>query len=340
MIKLSVIVPVYNVEKYLPRCLDSLINQTLNEIEIICVNDGSTDKSLKVLERYAKNDSRIIIVNQKNKGMGFARNVGIDRARGKYIAFVDPDDWVEIDAYEQLYNECEKKNAQVLLFDYNIVSNKNKLNYSEAELFKEKFGYDLVATPYFTKEDIKNFLFDVPVGVNKIYLREFFNKYNIKFPEGYILEDSLFSFIVYYYAEKIHYINKSFYNYYQRSNSSVHVYFDPNLTLFDIINQHKEFIVTHFPAMNEKVDELTDTALIHAYITSPRFAFKFKKRFRKKYLEVFGKEKYKKFLEDINTYKVPFYYHIFSIRNRFYRFKKKEITILGFRFLFEKKMQN
>lgn len=94
MIKASIILPVYNVEKYLPRCLDSLLNQTLNELEFICIDDGSTDKSLDILRRYARKDSRFIIVTQENQGSGVARNKGLQLAKGKYIAFLDPDDWI------------------------------------------------------------------------------------------------------------------------------------------------------------------------------------------------------------------------------------------------------
>lgn len=94
MIKVSVIIPVYNVEKYLEECLDSIINQTLKEIEIICIDDGSTDSSLNVLENYKKKDKRIIVLQQQNLGAGAARNKGLDLARGKYLSFLDADDFL------------------------------------------------------------------------------------------------------------------------------------------------------------------------------------------------------------------------------------------------------
>lgn len=97
MTKVSIIVPVYNVEKYLKRCLDSLVNQTLKDIEIICVNDGSTDGSLAILDEYVRNDDRIVVINQENSGQSVARNRGIDVAKGEYIGFVDSDDWVSED---------------------------------------------------------------------------------------------------------------------------------------------------------------------------------------------------------------------------------------------------
>ena len=113
-IKVSIIVPVYNVEKYLAQCLDSLINQTLKEIEIICVNDGSKDNSAKILTAYAQKYVRIKIINQTNQGLSAARNNGISVATGEYIGFVDSDDWVDIDFYKKLYSAGKKWSVEKL----------------------------------------------------------------------------------------------------------------------------------------------------------------------------------------------------------------------------------
>ena len=130
-VKVSVIVPVYNVEKYLRECLESLVNQTLKEIEIICINDGSDDSSLEVLNEYASKDSRFKIISQQNQGQGIARNKGIDIANGEYLQFVDPDDWVETNMLEKLYNFANKNNSNVVRFNYsnyNDYSGKFKKN--------------------------------------------------------------------------------------------------------------------------------------------------------------------------------------------------------------------
>ena len=105
MTKVSIIVPVYNVEKYLERCLDSLINQTLTNIEIVCINDGSTDNSGKILDDYAAKDNRIKVIHQNNAGQAVARNNGLKIANGNYINFVDSDDWVDLDFIEKLYKK-------------------------------------------------------------------------------------------------------------------------------------------------------------------------------------------------------------------------------------------
>ena len=120
MAKVSVLVPVYNVEKYLGQCLDSIINQTFTDIEIICVNDGSTDKSGDILNSYAEKDSRIIVVDKKNGGLPSARNAGIDAANGRYLSFVDADDYIQPSMIEKLYNTAVKTKAEIVICGANI----------------------------------------------------------------------------------------------------------------------------------------------------------------------------------------------------------------------------
>ena len=116
MIKISIIIPVYNTEKYLKKCLDSIINQTLKSLEIICIDDCSTDNSLNILKEYQLKDKRIKIIEQKeNKGQGVARNLGLNIAEGEYIGFIDSDDWVDLNFFEKLYFAAKKYNSDVAL---------------------------------------------------------------------------------------------------------------------------------------------------------------------------------------------------------------------------------
>lgn len=112
--KVSILVPIYNVEQYLPQCLDSLVAQTLKDIEIICLNDGSTDNSLQIIKEYASNDPRFVIINKKNSGYGDSMNKGLAKATGKYIGIVESDDWAEPTMFEKLYNLAEKHNAEAV----------------------------------------------------------------------------------------------------------------------------------------------------------------------------------------------------------------------------------
>ncbi|MCR8679708.1 MULTISPECIES: glycosyltransferase family 2 protein [Campylobacter] len=130
-IKVSIIIPVYNVEKYLRECLDSVVNQTLKDIAIICVNDGSTDSSLEILKEYAKNDSRIRIVDKINGGLGAARNSGIkylidNNINSKYIYFADSDDWLELNALEKLYNKAKESNSDICIMSLLLYIEKDK----------------------------------------------------------------------------------------------------------------------------------------------------------------------------------------------------------------------
>ena len=118
MPKVSVIIPVYNVEKYLRECLDSVVNQTLKDIEIICINDGSPDNSLAILEEYAKKDSRIIVISQENSGVSTARNVGIDLAKGDYLYFIDADDYAEPDLLELSYQKALSTQCDIVNFGF------------------------------------------------------------------------------------------------------------------------------------------------------------------------------------------------------------------------------
>ena len=126
MKKVSVIIPVYNVEEYLEECMESVIHQTLKEIEILCVNDGSTDHSLQILEQYAKKDDRIRIISQENSGYGKAMNCGLDAATGEYIGIVEPDDYVPLNMYEDLYGKAKEEKLDFVKADfYRFTTEKN-----------------------------------------------------------------------------------------------------------------------------------------------------------------------------------------------------------------------
>ncbi len=187
MSKVSVIIPVYNVEKYLKECLDSVVNQTLKDIEIICVNDGSTDNSLQILEEYAIKDDRITVINQDNKGVGAARNIGLKLARGEYINFLDSDDYLDLQCYEKLYQKITEYNADLCQFGYLYVNNEkrvlNKTDFREIYENKNNGGV-------FNCFDEPSFVFNRTWGAPlRLYNREFFIQ-NVKgFPIGRWYED-------------------------------------------------------------------------------------------------------------------------------------------------------
>jgi len=179
--KVSVIIPVYNTEKYLKKCLDSVVNQTLKDIEIICINDASTDNSLKILQDYAKNDKRIKVINlSENKGAGYAKNIGLKVVKGEYIGFVDPDDYIDLNYYEELYKKAIVKNADVVKCDVIVVETNNEKKHSNLNcLIKEKskfyFSYEYTSAIYKFSLIFDNYIIfpeDLIVGEDVIFLHK------------------------------------------------------------------------------------------------------------------------------------------------------------------------
>ena len=145
MAKVSIIIPTYNVEMYLVECMDSVVNQTLKDIEIICINDGSTDSSLEILKGYAEKDDRIIIVDKENGGYGIGMNIGLDKATGEYIGIVEPDDFVPLNMYEELYNKAVENDLDLVKADfYRFKRNNNKDRFKKPiikqEVSEEEIG--------------------------------------------------------------------------------------------------------------------------------------------------------------------------------------------------------
>ena len=211
MIKLSIIVPVYNVAEYLERCLNSLINQTLNEIEIICVNDGSTDNSLCILEKFAELDKRIKIINQKNKGLSGARNTGIKLVQGEYFGFLDSDDWVDLDYFEKLYKRAQNCDADISLGDF---IRKGK--------FKHKIRLKLNKEEEFVGDNEKFYgsqFYHFPCVWNKIYKTSKFN--DLRFIEGIYFEDGPYTIQALHRANKVVTCCNTYLYYFVNPNSIV-----------------------------------------------------------------------------------------------------------------------
>ena len=247
MPKVSVIIPVYNVEKYLRECLDSVINQTLKDIEIICVDDGSTDKSPDILQEYQNKDKRIKVFSQKNLSQGYARNRAIKIAKGDYICFVDSDDWIDEQALENSYEYAVKNNAEVVQFNYKtFYEEKNEYKNSNfAQQIEQKYGLNLVNKTFYSYKDvvINDFhSFDMHV-VNKLYLRKFIENNNIHFSNKRYGEDWLFAVSTLFSAKKIYYLNLYNYYYRYRHNSSSHSSHKYLSDIFSILKDVKKLLI-------------------------------------------------------------------------------------------------
>lgn len=210
MAKVSVIIPVYNVEKYIAKCLDSVLAQTFSDIEIICVNDGSTDNSLQILTEYANKDERIKIITKPNGGLFSARHVGMVSAVGEYILFVDSDDWIDRTLIEKTIDKIRETNVDVVVFGAYSVKDSNILSgmYSVNKIPEKYKGKKL------SIEDYKNNLFVFPpTAWCKLYRKKFIDDNNIKFQEIKDGEDQLFYLHTILCAKNLFVLNENLYYY-------------------------------------------------------------------------------------------------------------------------------
>ena len=210
--KVTIIIPVYNAEKYLKMCLDSVINQSLKEIEIICTDDKSTDNSLEILKEYKRNDKRIkIIENTENKGTGFSRNLGLKEASGEYIMLLDSDDWYEPQACEKAYTQINNNKDDIVFFNYTKIieynNTKEKINF-----VKDLFEIYKNNSIKISKIDRKT-RFLGSYHCMSIYDKNFLKQNNIEYTNSTSCEDIAFRIKALAFAENISVINENLYNY-------------------------------------------------------------------------------------------------------------------------------
>lgn len=216
--KISVLLPIYNAEKFLSKSLGEVLNQTLKDIEFICINDGSTDSSLKMIKDYAEKDERIVVIDKDNHGYGESMNQGLNIAKGKYIAILEPDDFVDNTMYETLYDLAEKYNADVVKSNYYEYETKTDNNtYLEV---LEGLPYETLINAHLNKSIIHM----RPCIWSAIYKREFLEKNHIRFNEtpGASYQDTAFAFKVWVSAERVIFTKDAFIHYrIDNDNSSV-----------------------------------------------------------------------------------------------------------------------
>ena len=322
----SVIIPVYNSENLLSQCLDSVINQTLKNIEIICVDDGSSDNSLNVLKDYEKRDNRIKVISQKNSGAGVARNNGLDNAQGEFIAFLDSDDWLDEDALEKLLKNITKNNADMTLF--------NAIEFKPNNQFRKRI--------YFQKDDnidYNNFTFDYHFNKNlvmngmlviwsKFYRTSFLKENTIRFYNHEIFNDVQFHIKTMLLAKKISYLPEILYNYRRLGQNSLQTsraVTNKGFIVFNIFEEIKEWLIEtgfykEFEAnyirfvLNESQVRLNNT---NEYYKEELF-----KIIKEKFIEMNVSSD---ILKDINIKNHRFYIHIIN-SNSYFEYKQFENT--------------
>ncbi|MDQ1000337.1 glycosyltransferase involved in cell wall biosynthesis [Neobacillus niacini] len=226
----SIIVPIHNAEKYIHRCIDTIIEQTLENIEIILVNDGSPDNCGNIAEKYAKIDKRIKVIHQENSGPGMARNAGINAARGDYIGFVDPDDWIESNMYEELYNFANKYFAEICMSGYNCILPTNIKEIINSPLPNGTYNKESAIEVLFQMIGQKYSKINKPTVMGSvcwsIYKRNFIIENGIFFKKERrdFAEDLIFNIESLYYCKKLSVVDSPLYNYRINNNSLVKKY--------------------------------------------------------------------------------------------------------------------
>lgn len=213
---ISVVIPMYNAEKYVEKCLNSLLEQTYKDLEIIIVNDGSKDNSQTICERFAEQDKRITLINTENRGAGSARNTGIEVAKGEYISFIDSDDYVCPDYYERLLHMLERAGADIAIGKYQRISEHDEMKFINSGEVKECTNLEELLVLYGEDEDR---YINAVLVTNKLFKRELFEG-NVRFPIGRLIDDEFIIYKLIYKSKKIVYTDDVMYAYVQ-SDSSV-----------------------------------------------------------------------------------------------------------------------
>jgi len=308
MPKISILVPIYNVEKYLKECLDSLINQTFKDIEIICLNDGSTDSCAEILEEYRLKDARIKVINKENSGYGATMNIGLNVATGEYIGIVESDDFVKNTMFEDLYNIAAKNDADIVKSDYFYYTTANKQCRRAGKISKFRANKVINAQKY------SKLLRMQPSIWSAIYKREFLNNNNIRFLEtpGASYQDTSFSFKAITLADRIVLTDKAYLFYRQdNENSSV----NSKEKIFIICEEYDE--ITDFLNKNPKQKSFANTQkLIKQYKAYMWNVKRVDKQHRATFIDVFS-----------DTFKK--YYEANELDKEFFKkFKKKDLLLL------------
>lgn len=265
-LKISIIVPVYNAEKYLDRCMESIYAQTLTEYEIILVNDGSKDNSLSLCQKYAQKDARIKVIDKENGGAGSARNAGIEVANGEYLAFPDADDWFEKEMYQELYDLAKSGDYDIVFSGVNYYQQgKNgEMCYSRSANCKSLY----YTTQKECRENVMKLfpttiIFDSPC--NKLYKRSLVQKHKVCFRDLRRCQDAVFNLDVYDKANRLLAVDKAYYNYMENTQADVWRKFPRNYIDINIFYYtHLKKLMTDWGVYEGQVKEHYDTSFVLA----------------------------------------------------------------------------
>lgn len=287
MVKVSILMPACNVEKFIDECMQSVVSQTLRDIEIICINDGSKDNTGKILDGYAREDSRIKVVHKPNSGYGHSMNVALDMAEGEYIGIVETDDYVSLDMFEQLYQMAKENDADVVKSNYFRYTSKPEPKNVLFEVLKPYNRYNQVFSP----REYKDIMRVAPCIWSGIYKRDMLLKNRIRFNEtpGASYQDTSFAFKVWTGAQRVFLTEKAFLHYrVDNENSSV----KSGAKVFCLCDEYREIekYLDEFPNKKKCFETMKNALKYESYRWNlERLSFGFKYAFllemRKEFLE-------------------------------------------------------
>lgn len=288
MVKVSVVVPVYNAEKYIDKCINSIIKQTLEDIEIILINDGSRDKSLEICKKYEHIDSRVRVIDKPNSGVSSSRNIGIDISTGEYITFIDADDWIESNMIENLYIKAKAYKGSIVISNYfrNYINKEHIVNlniedeYLENNEIKEKLIFPLIGNKHIDKKD-SILGFRSPWA--KLFRLDIIKEHNIRFREELtIYEDALFNIEFLSKVNRVIIDKNAYYHYFNNLNSTLNLYnencwitnkmYIELVSEFLIENNYKNQIASRFIFM--KLDLITKAIFNECKFTNKKNIYK------------------------------------------------------------------
>lgn len=333
-LKFSVILPVYNVAPYLDDCLQSLINQSYSNLEIICINDGSTDNSLEILRKYETEDSRIKVFDRENQGSGRSRNFGISQSTGDYLSFIDPDDWADKDTYRKLCDFIREKNSpSVVEFFYMIYyeATGKMIPGEHCRAIAARCGLDMSVRDSYTWKDAVNVLLKFQSSCwNKVYKRTFILENNIEFSYHPTGQDIAFWHGVLFFADKIDVMHENLYFYRVRSGSAVTSLKKRNLIyLFDQIDRTRQTIERAgvMPYLQKDFDKYRRRLI---YDADKKSAPEYRREIIQQAKKYLSKTEYCQFLikKSINR----LLRNIFNLQKRYGGTSKSRITLLGIKF--------
>ena len=313
----SVIIPAYNMEKYILKCVKSIINQTYKNIEIIIINDGSTDQTEEVINILMREDERIKLINQKNEGSIEARKTGLKKATGKYVLFVDGDDWIEEECIYTLYNKAEKDNSDIVLYNMYRAWDDKKIKFETYE--------NNITT---INDPLKSLFLNkmLPGVVFKFIKREFINLNKIQFPQNIsYAEDLAISSSIFMNTPRISCVEDYLYNYYQRSNSITRINTEKVIDIITAIRFIKKLLLKN-NIYNKYKNEFEFLAYMHLYEYRFSDMNKIKGYDKELYLSLkdlnikINKNKYIK--EYINSYKLSYKIRTYLYNNNYFLAKK------------------